>query len=223
MLVSGASAKPAYRLQRRRARISREETAHVVDHHRGWVARQDALEMPARLVVLPLQEEGPGEFQAHPDQAGVSYQHCAQGRDGLFQQGPPGPLPATPGFCDAPIAARPMRKSTFASTSRPRARGRKDIERVGEPAAIDQRPSFGLVSRHVRTGSGWRHGLDHGAQGRGGEQETGDGGASERRRGIIIICITLMGVCRSEKKRVAEPATLIQYFELLGQDLMRRA
>ena len=31
------------------------------------------------------------------------------------------------------------------------------------------------------------------------------------------------GCSEGEKKRVAEPATLIQNFEELGQDLMRRA
>ena len=59
----------------------------------------------------------------------------------------------------------------------------QDTERLFEPAAIDQRPGVDQVSRHVRTGSGRRHGLDHGAPGRDGKQKTGGGRESAKERG----------------------------------------
>ena len=69
ILVSGASAMPRRRLQRLRARISVEEMVDVERHRRRRLAGQHLLEMPPRQLVLALEEEGAGEFEADADEA----------------------------------------------------------------------------------------------------------------------------------------------------------
>ena len=63
------------------------EVAVDVEGHRLWnLAGQDLLEVTLGQPVLSLQEEGPGEFQAQPDQRGVRHQHLAEGGDRLVEQ-----------------------------------------------------------------------------------------------------------------------------------------
>ena len=64
----------------------REKAAHVGGHCPGRASRQDVLEMLARQVVLPLEEERPGQLQADAHQIGPVKQHSAQRGDGLVQQ-----------------------------------------------------------------------------------------------------------------------------------------
>ena len=49
-------------------------------------AGQHGLEMAPGKGVLPLEEEGAGEFEADADQIGVGHQHLAEGGDGLIKQ-----------------------------------------------------------------------------------------------------------------------------------------
>ena len=90
MLVSGARAKPARRLQRRRARICARK--------RRTLATTGAGEFPARTCSKCLRErsfspfrksdkERPGQLQADPHQLGAVDQHGVERGDGLVQQG----------------------------------------------------------------------------------------------------------------------------------------
>ena len=63
----------------------------------GHAAGQDPLEVPLGQPVLALEEEGAGQFQAHPDQRGIGHQHLAEGGDRGVEQ------------LTAPVAFRPAR------------------------------------------------------------------------------------------------------------------
>ena len=63
-----------------------EKPVDVEHHRRRRLARQHLLEMLPRQLVLALQEKGPAELQADPNQAGPRDQHGMEGGDGLVQQ-----------------------------------------------------------------------------------------------------------------------------------------
>ena len=118
--------------------------------------------MAPREAVLALEEEGAGQFEAHPHQPRIVDQHGAERGDRavqqrhLFRVGKAGP-PRRPDRREA------VKKARF----RPgRAAGRRQPgQRLPEPAVFDQRPYRGLVPCLAR-----------GAPGRRDEQDTDDTG-----------------------------------------------
>ena len=66
-----------------------EEYMHVLPDRRRQVAGQDMLEMPARQRVLPLEEESPGQFEAHAHEFRTADQKGVENRNRPIQQHPP--------------------------------------------------------------------------------------------------------------------------------------
>ena len=158
-----------------------EEAAHVGGHRRGRVAGEDVLEVAAREVVLALEKERPRQLQAHPHQAGAVDQQGAEPGDRLVQQG------VAVGF----RGARPLRGPDRGEAGqedgvRPGCRvpdqRTQDVERVGEPAAVDQGAGLGEAGRGPRRRRGRCGGRLRGAPGRPRQHEAGGRreGAEER-------------------------------------------
>ena len=157
-----------------------EEAAHVGGHRRGRIAGQDALEVPARQRVLPLEEERSGQLQAHPHQLGAVDQHGAERGDGLVQQR----LPV--GFRQAGPARRADRGEAHLEEDigiDRAAPGQRTQD--GQGLAVAALPHQGAGIPGAGLGGAARGGRRRVllGQGRRGEQEAGRGGHDARHDG----------------------------------------
>ena len=98
----------------------------------------------------------------------------------------------------------------------------QEVERLGELAAIDERPGVRGTGRGGRLGDGRCGGLARGGPRRRGEGETGGDRKSAEEKVELQIWYS-QGYAPDRKKRVANSATLFQKFELQDQGLTRRA
>ena len=86
MLVSGAKATPALKLQRPRALISLRKRLTLEATSSGHAAGQHSLEVTHSEIVLPLEEERARQLQPYPHQPRRLHKHCVERGDGLVQQ-----------------------------------------------------------------------------------------------------------------------------------------
>ena len=187
MLVSGASAKPARRLQRRRARISERKRRTLAATAPGGLPARTCSKCLRARSFSPLRKNARASSRRTRTRSGRSIS-IARNEAMASSSSASRSSPERSGCCDAPVAARPMRKSTFASTAPPWASGRR------MPSASSNRPCSIRV-RGLRDGSHgglacgrWRRRLLPRAPCRGGEQEGGGGGQGAKERVDRHVC-----------------------------------
>ena len=140
-----------------------EEPVDVERHPGGRVAGQNLLEMPRRELVLVLEEERAGEFEADADQPGLRDQHGVEGDDRLVEQGVAGVVGKARLLRH--LERREAEEEQDVRLDRPALDQRpQHAQRLAEPAVADQ----GLgASRRRLDGSGGGGGRRR----RGGEEE----------------------------------------------------
>ena len=155
--------------------------------------------MLARQVVLPLEEEGPGQLQADPHQIGAVDQHSAQRGDGLVQQR----LPFVAGKigllrCSGCRQAD-EEEHVRLDLARPWASGRRmPSASSNRPCSIRVRVSATAATADWLAAGGG--GGSSSALHAGAESRRAAAAARVRRRGLIVMPATLEGCSRDKKE-----------------------
>ena len=200
MLVSGASAKPARRLQRRRARISERKRRTLAATGPGGLPARTCSKCLRDRSFSPLRKNARASSRRTRTRSGRSIS-MARSEAMASSSSASRSSPARSGCCDAPVAARPMRKSTFASTAPALGQRPQDAQRLLELAA-PRSASWVFQRRQPRriwleAGGG---GCSSSALHAGAESRREAAAARARRRGLIVMPATLEGCSRDKKE-----------------------